>query len=628
MKSALAVLQCLLLVSSPVWAQQQDYINPVRPSAPVLWRPYLPVTVPPVRLANSPRLRDLIRANRLYLTAQDAIALALENNIDIESGRYDSSGWRLERARAGGALPGVPTGASQTASVASGQGVLGSQAAAGVRISGSNGANAGTTNVTVAQVGTVAQTYDPTIQEATTFSHRSLPQPSTVQTTSVLVQGQRIYTASYQEGFETGGSVTLSYNNHFLNENAPTDVLNPSVAPTLSVSVSQNLLQGFGVAVNTKDITVAKINVGISDLNFKTQVERTVVTVLNNYYALVGNYEDFRSKQGALETARKFLSETQRRVDLGASAQLDVTTAQNQVAAAQQASVNSQAAIQQQELQLKSLISRTGSFDPLIASVEIVPLDGIVIPAADDLPPTKDLVQEAFRNRSDLLAEKENIRGAEVSSIATINGLLPTAAVQAGKSNAGTAGDLRIVNGSTADAYFAGGTGTALGQILRNNFPTESISAFGQVQIYDRVAQADHAIDQLQIRQQQLAMARDFNQVQVVLTNSVVALRQARARYEAAAQSLMLQQKLYEAEQKKFAVGESTTYNVTQQQRDFINAQSAQLSAMVTWQSARLSLDQTTGSTLAVHHVSIEQAQTGRIDRPSSLPASLPENPR
>src|SRR5471030_1327832 len=119
MKSALAVLQCLLLVSSPVWAQQQDYINPVRPSAPVLWRPYLPVTVPPVRLANSPRLRDLIRANRLYLTAQDAIALALENNIDIESGRYDSSGWRLERARAGGALPGVPTGASQTASVAS-----------------------------------------------------------------------------------------------------------------------------------------------------------------------------------------------------------------------------------------------------------------------------------------------------------------------------------------------------------------------------------------------------------------------------------------------------------------------------------------------------------------------------
>ncbi|MDP9170474.1 MAG: TolC family protein, partial [Acidobacteriota bacterium] len=525
--------------------------------------------------------------------------------------------------------PGVPTGASQTASVASGQGVLGSQAAAGVRIGGSTGGTAGTTNVTVAQVGTVAQTYDPTIQEATTFSHRSIPQPNAVQSiTNVLLQGQRIYTASYQEGFETGGSINISYNNHFLNENAPSDLLNPSVAPTLSISLQQNLLQGFGVAVNTKDITVAKINVGISDLNFKTQVERTVVTVLNSYYALVGDYEDYRSKQGGLDAARKFQAETLRRVELGASAQLDVTSAQNQVAVAQQASVNSLAAIQQQELQLKNLISRTGTLDPVIAAVEIVPLDHIVIPPTDDLPPMKDLVQRAFRTRTDLLATAENIRSSEVSSIATSNGLLPTAVVQANKSNAGTAGDPRIVNGQTANGYFVGGTGTALGQIVRNNFPSQSLGAFAQFQIYDRVAQADNAIDQLQIRQQQLAQARDLNQAQVVITNSVVALKQARARYEAAAQSLVLQQKLFEAEQKKLEVGESTTYKVTQQQRDFINSQAAQLSAMVSWQSARLSLDQTIGATLEANHVAIEQAQTGRVDRVSTLPETLPANPK
>jgi len=68
---------------------QQILIEPVRPSAPVLWRPYLAPEVPPIRLANSLRLRDLMRAGKLYLTAQDAFTLALENNVDIEVARYN-----------------------------------------------------------------------------------------------------------------------------------------------------------------------------------------------------------------------------------------------------------------------------------------------------------------------------------------------------------------------------------------------------------------------------------------------------------------------------------------------------------------------------------------------------------
>jgi outer membrane protein TolC len=619
----------LCVFCNPVWGQQADAINPVRPQGSIVRRPYLPVQVPPVRLANSPRLGELIRAGKLYLTVQDAIALALENNIDIELQRYDAGGWRVERAEAGGALPGVPTGASQTSSVASGQGVLGSQAAAGVRISGASGGSSGSNNVTVSQVGTVAQTYDPTVQEATTFSHRSLPQANAVTSgNSLLVQGQRVYSASYQQGFETGGSVNISFNNHYLNENAPTDVLNPSVAPTLSITIQHNLLQGLGVAVNTQGIRVAKANVAISDLNFRSQVERTVANVAGTYYALVADYEDFTAKREALETARRFLDETKRRVELGASAQLDVTTAENQRAQADQASVNSQAAIRLAEVQLKSLISRTGLGDPLIAGVQIVPLDRLEIPAADDIPPFRELVTKAVAGRADLRAAKANVDVSEISSIATVNGLLPSAVAIATKSNAGTAGVPRIVRtpyGSyTANGYFAGGVGTALGQIFRNNFPSQSIAAGMQIQAFDRVAEADYAIDQLSLRQQQLGVARTVDQAQVDIMNSIVALRQARARYETAAQNLILQQQLYEAEQKKFAAGESTAYNVTLQQRDLVSGQSTELSALVGWKNARMSLDQTTGATLDVYHVSIGEAQAGKVARPSSLPAELP----
>jgi outer membrane protein TolC len=617
----------LCMFCTPLWAA--DDINPVRPQAPILWRPYLPVQVPPVRLANTPRLNSLIRAGKLYLTVQDAIALALENNIDIELQRYDASGWRVERAQAGGALPGVPTGASQTTSVASGQGVLGSQAAAGVRISGASGGSSGTTNVTVSQVGTVAQTFDPTVQDATTFSHRSLPQANAVTSgNTLLIQNQRIYTTSYQQGFETGGSINVSYNNHYLNENAPTDVLNPSSAPTLSITVQHNLLQGLGVAVNTQAIRVAKLNVGISDLNFRTQVERTVANVAGVYYSLVADYEDLAAKQAAETTAQKFLEETERRVQLGASAQLDVTSAKSLLAQADQARVNTEAGIQQAEIQLKTLISRTGLGDPAIAQVQIVPLDRLEIPASDDLPPFRDLVAQAMANRADLKAANANVEGSEISSIATTNGLLPSAVVIATKSNAGTAGTPQIVRtpygNYTANKYFDGGLGAAVGQIFRNNFPSQSLAAAIQIQAYDRVAEADYAIDQLSLRQQQLGVAKSVNQAQVDIMNAVVALRQARARYEAAVENRTLQQQLYEAEQKKLAAGESTVYNVTQQERDLVNGKSSELDALVGWKNARISLDQATGATLQAYGVSIADAQAGKVPRTSSLPATLP----
>jgi outer membrane protein TolC len=399
------------------------------------------------------------------------------------------------------------------------------------------------------------------------------------------------------------------------------------VFPSASIQIQHNLLQGLGVAVNTRDIRVAKANIHISDLNFRSQVERTVTNVLGTYYTLVGNYEDLKAKQDALATSQKFLAETRRRVDLGAAAQLDITTALNQTAVAEQARVNSVTAIRQSELQLKSLISRTGTADPAIAEVQIVPLDRIPPPSSVEIAPLKDLVTRAMNNRSDLQAAKENADVSEISAIATINGLLPSAIVIASKNNQGTAGVPRVVRGQTADKYFVGGNGTALGQIFRNNFPTQSVAAGIQMQARDRVAQADYAIDQLSLRQQQLGVAKTLNQAQVDIANSVVALSQARARYEAAVQNRILQQQLYDAEQKKYAAGESTSYNVTQQQRDLVNGQASELAAQVSWQTAKINLDQNVGEILQANHVSIAEAQSGKVSRPSTLPASLPERP-
>ncbi len=606
---ALGLTYCLLQTTA--WAQSSTSIEPVRPVAPLYKRPYLAVSVPDIRLANSSRFGTLLRGGNLYLTANDAIKLALENNIDIEIARYNPVmlAWRLERSEAGGSLPGVPSGSSQASANTSGQGVLGSQQAAGVSGGNSGGVRA-SGNATVSQIGPVTQTLDPTFQESTSFSHRSLPQSNATQSvTQVIVQNKRDYTGTVQQGFLAGGSVTISYGSHFLNENSPSDVLNPSTSMSLSFSVTQNFLQGFGEKVGGRNITISKMNLDTSDLTFKTQVSRTILSVLNSYYSLVGDHQDLEAKRGALETAQQFYKENQRRLELGAVASLDVTTAENQVAVAELALVNSRIALDQQEVQLKNLISRTGLGAAELASVHIIPLDRLEMTAADDLQPIPELVKKAMVNRTDLLSEEVGLKTAEISALGTANGVLPTAQATASRSTTGLAGTPRVVRGISADKYFVGGIGTALGQVFGQNFPTESLGGGIRVTLNNRQAQSDQGIDQISLRQQQLGHVRSANQVQVDVTNAVVAIRQARIRYEAAVQNRILQEKLLDAEKKKFAAGESTTYNVTQQQRDLANAQSAELTALINHRNARTNLDQTIGTVLESNGVTLADAK-------------------
>ncbi len=633
LRKFLAVGMCYLLPLSFGWSQQAA-IEPVRPSGNILVRPYLPADVPPVQLKNSGRLSDLIRAGILYLTAQDAIALALENNIDLEIDRYNPFAlqWQVERAEAGGALPGVPGGASQAGSVANGQGVAGSQASAGVNSGGGGGSAGGVGNATVSQIGPVTQTLDPSFQQTTTFSHRTAPQPNSTQSnTSVLITNTKAYTNSLQEGFLSGGSATVTYSEHYLNENALSDLLNPSVAPNLGISVQHSLLRGFGVNVNSRTIRIAKINFQNSDLNFKTQVIGIAVNVLNAYYALVADYEDVKAKQSALELAKNLFEDNKKQVEVGTLAPLDVTTAQVQVASADRDLLVSQTSLQQDEVQLKDLLSRNGIADPQLANARVVPLDRIFIPDKDDLPPTKELVRRALATRTDLAAAQMSLKTAEISTLGTKNGVLPSLVAFGSDTQAGLAGTGRTVVSSQGvqkpDQRFVGGIGTALGQVFSPDYPSARIGTFYQESIHNRVAQADYGIDQLQLRQQQLGTQKDRSQAEVDVMNSMVALRQARARYEAAAQNRILDQQLLVAEQKKFALGASTPYNVIQQQRDLSAAQSTEIAALVSYSSARIALDQTIGATLEANNISIDEVKAGKVKRTSSLPAVLPAQP-
>jgi outer membrane protein TolC len=297
----------------------------------------------------------------------------------------------------------------------------------------------------------------------------------------------------------------------------------------------------------------------------------------------------------------------------------DVIPPQSLEVNSRQALVDSQAALSQQEVQLKNLLSRSGTADPDLAAVRILPVDPIAMPEKDDLPPLADLVKQAIANRSDLAAARINDAAAEVSALGTRNGVLPNLLVFGAESHAGLAGEPRTVISrgtiESADPYFTGGIGTAMAQLFRRNFPTERIGAFYQSPIHNWAAQADFAIDQLQNRQSDLGTRKNLNQVQVDVLNYVVMLQQARARYDTAVRNRGLQEQLFAGEQRRFTLGASTPYNVTQQQRDLVTAQNAVMAALVSYTTARLALDQAMGATLEVNLVQIAEAREGRVAR-------------
>jgi outer membrane protein TolC len=617
---ALQLLTVGALASWTAGAQTQQIANQ-KPNGPIFVRSYMAPPVPPVRLQNSGRLHDLIRAGKLYLTVQDALALAIENNLNLEVDRYgpllaDSA---LERAKAGGPVRGVPSASAQVSSVNAGVGVNGSVQSAGLSGGGGGGTGGNAGAATIQQVGAITPNLDPTLQNTTIFSHLSQPQSNTlVSQTNALIQSLSTYNTVWQQGLLSGGLFQFRNYYNYLDENAPTDVLNPAVGPHMDLYLRHNLLQGFGVKLNNRFIRVARINTVASRETFRSQLLDLAAEVLNLYWDLVSAHQELKVRQAALETAETFYQNTQKEVAAGAMPRVQMPRAASEAANRRQDVLIARQDTQLRENALKEALSR--SPDPLLDAAEIVTLDRIEVPDSEDLPPLRQLVDTAMAKRPDVAAAKFRDETAAIGLIGTENPLLPSLQVQLQTFNRGAAGTPQASSGVTANPYFVGGYGTALKQIFRRDFPNNQAAVSFSIPFGNRQAQGDYGIDQLQYRQSQTSRQRDTNQIVVDISNQLSALRQSRARYSAAKETRVLQEQLLDFERKKFSYGIATFNDLIIDQRALVAAQISEVTAMATFARARVSLDQVLGETLEKNNISLDEGLDGKIDRESKIP--------
>jgi outer membrane protein len=612
---ALIALLSAGLAAGAANAQSSVRIDPAKGGLGWLTRPYQQRYVPPINLVNSSRFDSLIRAGNLYLTAQDVIALALENNIDIEVQRYGPLLARelLRRAESGSLLRNVgqPVAAGPTSVSLTGVSVNTNGAPSG----GGGGVSAGGGIIT--QLGPNLLSFDPSIFAFANFQHATSPQSLTSLTgTNALISDTRSFQIQYTQNWSTGLSATFTYASTHNHLNSNSYNLNPFYNGDLDLVVTQNLLNGFGRAVNGRNIRVQKNNMKATDLQFKQQVITTVTAALNLYWDLVSFNQDLKARQEEVATADQLLKNNQDQVRIGTLAEIEVTRAQSQLYAARQDLVISQTNLLQQETVLKNALSRTGIATSDLADVHIIPLDVITIPATDDLPPMNDLVADALKNRLEVEQARINLDSNKLNLVGIKNSLKPTLQVFAELTNNGLSG-VGDVPG------FSGGYGLLLEQIFTRDFPNYSAGISLNIPLRNRAAQADYATSVIEIRQNELNFQKQINQVRVDVQNAVIGMQQARARYDAAVEARNLSQQTFDADRKKYDLGAGTPYQVTQDQRDLASAQSSEAEAMANYTHAHIALDQALGRTLEVNHISMAEALSGRVSAAPTVPQEV-----
>jgi outer membrane protein TolC len=203
---------------------------------------------------------------------------------------------------------------------------------------------------------------------------------------------------------------------------------------------------------------------------------------------------------------------------------------------------------------------------------------------------------------------ENSVTGLEGSRNAT----LPEVDLVGTMQNNGLAGTLNPVVGYSYAGY-NGGYGSALEQVLARNYPTYGIGVQVTLPIHNRIAEADLARDELQVKQSQVRLGQLQNQARLEVEDALIAMRRARASYQAATEARRLQQESLEAEQSKFEVGSSTSFFVIQYASLLAQAKSTEVAAQSSYVKAKAALARATGSILDDNRISFDAAVRGKM---------------
>lgn len=607
--------------------------------------PYTPRHLAAPNLANTARIDQLMHDGKLYLSLDDAIALALENNLDIAIARYNLNiaDTDVLRAKAGAAILGVPLGVVQN-TPGGGVGGIGSQVGSGTGGTslGAGGAGAGAGGIVGSTAGGLfgppITSFDPIVTGTFQNDHANFIPTSPFAGT---FQGTTTANFQYTQGFQWGTNMSVGFTNSRTTSNSAFQSVSPALNSGFQFRLTQHLLQGFGFPGNTRFIRIAKNNRELSDVAFRLQIITTVDQIENMYWDLVYAYENQRVKEESLTFSQKTLSDTKKQVEIGSLAPIEAVRAQSTVAADQQALTVAKTNLQLQQLVMKNALSRT-LHDPTLAGADVIPTSTMEVPENEQIQPTEDLVNEALRHRSELVESRIQLHSQEASNAALRSALLPTldAFAYYGGSGLGGSQNPRSVCQSPTQPFCATANPnpdlsqsplapsvsypSTLNQLVNSSAPDKGVGLQLNIPLRNRAAQALQVRGELEYRQEQMALQQTENRVSIEVRQAQFAVEQNQASVAAAKAAVDYAQQSLDAEQKKYQFGTSTTTAVLQTRSALATAESTLMSAMAAYEKSRVELERSVGTLLDNNGISIDDAARGQVTHIPNVPYVAP----
>jgi outer membrane protein TolC len=545
----------------------------------------------------------MIQDGKLRISLQDAIDLALQNNLDIAIQRYTP--WFAEanilRTMGGGASRGSLTA-----------------------------------------IGNIpAQNFDPLVTSTFSMDQRTIPVnnpltagtgftgPGTAKTFSQLNSHAAIGNIQYAQGFHTGTAFSAAFNNTRATSSSTQVFFNPSVTSNFIFIGTQQLLNGFGLLPNERNIRIAKLNKYLADQTFEQQVITSITAVANAYWELAFARGNVDVALHQIELANKLYSDNKKQVDIGTLAPLEIVQAEAQVATANQTLIVSQTTLLQDQLTLLNLISKDPT-SPALRTVEIIPTD-----TADVAPPEvekislEDAIKEAITKRPDVLQSGTTLKADDINVRATKNALLPVLNLSGEVVTQGLAGISHpcTIPGqqgcpSPPPTQIISGLPGSLGDMFTGVFPEYNAQLSLTIPIRNRQAQSDNVTALLTARQDETRYRQVVNNVAIDVHNTQIVLEQARVTLAAAAKTRDLDQQTLDAEQKKYQLGASTLFNIVSDQNTLASAASAEVRARINLAEAKVNFDRAMGRTLEVYNITIADAKSGQTPKDTLIPGT------
>src|SRR5216683_8256242 len=601
-----ALILALLMAlapAGPVFAQQQgESTPPAEPQPPSrviqesnqnytygkrwfpnILAPYTQTAVPVPILTNAPRIEQMVKDGKLTISLQDAVDLALQNNLAIVIERYIP--WLAEASILHTLSGGAPT-------------------------SGPVGA-----------LGTIpALNFDPQVTSTFSLDQKTIPvnNPLTagtggsaaVGTFTILNTHTAIGDLQYSQGFHTGTFFSATFNNARGSTSSTASFFDPFVQSNFVFVASQQLLNGFGLLANERFIRIAKVNRSIADQTLMQQVITSITAVSNAYWELVFARGSVDVAKQEIALADKTYSDNKKQVDVGTLAPLEIVQAEAQLATAQQALIVAQTTVLQDQLTLLNLIAKDPN-SPVLRTVEIIPTDAAdVAPPEVEKIPLEDLIKEAITKRPDVLQSGLQIKGDDINVRTTKNALLPVLTLSGEYATEGLAGNSKpcvpVPPATTciSPPVIVTGLGTALNQEFYGAYPEYNAQISLTIPIRNRAAQANNVIATLNERADEANYHQIVNNAAIDVHNAQITLEQARITLAAASKTRDLDQQTLDAEQKKYQVGASTLFNIVSDQNTLAAAKSAEVRARVNLVEGKVNFDRAMARTLEVYSIS------------------------